>query len=150
MQAVKTVISRDDAQSQGRTRYYTGVSCKKRGHFSERFVSSGGCVECVNRKRTTTTGYNVVNIQFIIERGWSADLVPRFRVIMQEWAKNAWASVWEAQQEAKRKDLSDLIWVTERKLSEDDPTDSDYVTDDKRPSMLAFLEERRIELEQMG
>jgi hypothetical protein len=40
--------SRDEAQNNGLVRFYTGVPCK-RGHLSERFVSNGACVECVNR-----------------------------------------------------------------------------------------------------
>lgn len=41
------VISRDEAKQQGLTRYYTGIPCK-RGHKSEREVSSGKCKLCRN------------------------------------------------------------------------------------------------------
>lgn len=37
---------RHDAASAGRTRYFTGEPCRN-GHIAERFVSSGGCIECV-------------------------------------------------------------------------------------------------------
>ncbi len=43
------IISRDNAQSMSRKRYFTGEPCL-RGHIAERFVSSGGCVDCVCRK----------------------------------------------------------------------------------------------------
>ncbi len=39
------VISRDEAFEKGLRRYYTGIPCKK-GHISERSVSTGGCVTC--------------------------------------------------------------------------------------------------------
>lgn len=41
------IITRESAARDGRKRYYTGRPCK-RGHDCERFVSSGGCVMCVN------------------------------------------------------------------------------------------------------
>lgn len=44
------VMSRDDAHRLGLARYYTGQICK-RGHLCERFVSNGGCVQCMNYKR---------------------------------------------------------------------------------------------------
>lgn len=44
------LISRDDAARTGMTRYRTGVPCK-RGHIVDRFVSTGGCVECVQPTR---------------------------------------------------------------------------------------------------
>lgn len=45
------VISRVDAFERGLARFYTGRPCK-RGHLDERFVAHGGCVRCVNFKRT--------------------------------------------------------------------------------------------------
>lgn len=42
------IRSRDEAQNNGLVRFYTGTPCG-RGHLSERFVSNGACVECVNR-----------------------------------------------------------------------------------------------------
>ena len=38
-------ISRSEARALGSKRYYTGRSCK-RGHISERFVSTGACAAC--------------------------------------------------------------------------------------------------------
>lgn len=47
-------ISRQDALYSGKTRYYTGMPCKH-GHVTERFSTSGGCVDCVNPKVRMTT-----------------------------------------------------------------------------------------------
>lgn len=44
-----TVIGRREAQALGKKRFYTGEPCA-RGHDVERFVSNGGCVDCVNLK----------------------------------------------------------------------------------------------------
>jgi hypothetical protein len=41
------IIDKHVAANSGKTRYYTGKPCRA-GHLSERFVSSGGCVECVH------------------------------------------------------------------------------------------------------
>jgi hypothetical protein len=38
-------ISSSQARAQGLKRFYNGKPCK-RGHRAERFVSSGGCVDC--------------------------------------------------------------------------------------------------------
>lgn len=43
------IISKIEAKSQDLKRYYTGEPCK-RGHVSERKISSGDCIECVNLK----------------------------------------------------------------------------------------------------
>lgn len=45
-----SVISRKDARDAGRRRFFTGRPCK-RGHLSERFVTTGNCVAC-NAERT--------------------------------------------------------------------------------------------------
>jgi len=39
------IISRQEAKERGLKRFYTGVACKN-GHDSERYVKSGGCIEC--------------------------------------------------------------------------------------------------------
>lgn len=54
----KVVVDRMTAQSKGLKRYYTGEPCKK-GHIAERFVSSGGCVLCVNWATRGASGPNV-------------------------------------------------------------------------------------------
>ncbi len=45
-------ISRDDAISDGKTRYFTGKPCKK-GHTVQRFVANRCCVDClaISRKK---------------------------------------------------------------------------------------------------
>lgn len=40
-----SVINRNEAKSQGLTRFYTGKPCKH-GHLAQRHVSSGSCCEC--------------------------------------------------------------------------------------------------------
>lgn len=43
------VITREEAAAQGRSFFYTGKPCKKRGHFSVRYVSNGCCKACLNQ-----------------------------------------------------------------------------------------------------
>lgn len=43
------VISRQDAAQQGRSFFYTGKPCRKRGHMSVRYVSNGCCKACLNQ-----------------------------------------------------------------------------------------------------
>lgn len=40
------VVTRKEAKAQGLKRYYTGKACPH-GHYSERFVSTGQCLECL-------------------------------------------------------------------------------------------------------
>jgi hypothetical protein len=60
--AERPVISRRDAHTQGLKRFYTGKPCN-RNHYSERFTSSGACIECqvfkTPSKRTGPKGTNV-------------------------------------------------------------------------------------------
>lgn len=42
-------ITRDSARAQGLKRFWTGVPCEF-GHDSERYVSSGGCIDCLNMR----------------------------------------------------------------------------------------------------
>lgn len=44
------IISRDEADAKGKHRFYTGVLCIH-GHDCERYVTSGGCVQCANRTK---------------------------------------------------------------------------------------------------
>lgn len=48
-------ISKSDAKAAGLTRYCTGRPCLH-GHFSERYVSTGGCVECLNARSASPEG----------------------------------------------------------------------------------------------
>ena len=45
----REIISRADAHAQGLRRFYTGKPCKY-GHDSQRFVSTGNCIECGNAR----------------------------------------------------------------------------------------------------
>jgi hypothetical protein len=42
------IISRDEAFTSLLKHFFTGIPCK-RGHIAQRFVSNGGCVECLNK-----------------------------------------------------------------------------------------------------
>lgn len=44
------ILEREQARLERKLRYYTGQPCR-RGHISERYVSSGNCVECLHPKR---------------------------------------------------------------------------------------------------
>ena len=55
------VISREEARSLKRKRYFTGKPCKY-GHLSERLVSTTRCVECIRN-------YKEVNAEHIAEYG---------------------------------------------------------------------------------
>lgn len=46
------IIPRKLAKSLGLNKYFTGKPCTN-GHFSERYVGSGGCQECINGKDRT-------------------------------------------------------------------------------------------------
>ena len=46
------IFSRNQAFTEGKTRFYTGRPCKN-GHDCERYTSMGGCVECINGKKKT-------------------------------------------------------------------------------------------------
>jgi hypothetical protein len=41
------VIDRDTAFVRGLVKYFTGKPCSRQ-HFSERYVSTGGCIECLH------------------------------------------------------------------------------------------------------
>ena len=47
------IISRDAAHAAGLSKYFTGRPCR-RGHVAERYVSMGGCLDCLRRKATKT------------------------------------------------------------------------------------------------
>lgn len=57
------LITRVDAREQGLKRYYTGEPCKN-GHLCQRFVSSGGCCDCVNWKTPHGRKRNYANMCF--------------------------------------------------------------------------------------
>lgn len=39
------IITREEAQEQGLTKYFTGEHCKH-GHLAERYVNGNACIEC--------------------------------------------------------------------------------------------------------
>jgi len=50
-------IARHAAWQAGKVRFFTGIPCKH-GHIAERFVSSGGCVECVTPYKTRRNAFS--------------------------------------------------------------------------------------------
>lgn len=64
MRPKPVVVDRETAHAQGRTRFYTGVICK-RGHDAERFVANGGCCACSNWARRGPSGRNVKHAMLI-------------------------------------------------------------------------------------
>ena len=44
-------MTRDEAASRGLKRYLPAYPCKKRGHYSPRYVSNDGCMACMEEKR---------------------------------------------------------------------------------------------------
>lgn len=68
--------TRDAAWTAGATRYYTGELCKH-GHRAERFVSNGGCMDCVNRKvQTQARSSNVRILAPVIFDGRAPPVTP--------------------------------------------------------------------------
>lgn len=63
-------ISREQAFSQNFKRFYTGRPCKH-GHDAQRFVSTGGCVACNNRRSKL-----FANIKAAATGGFFYDLHP--------------------------------------------------------------------------
>lgn len=60
------VISRHEAAVMGRVFYYTGRACKH-GHYAQRYVSTDGCLECLNRRRRVIrNGRRVLQIEVVI------------------------------------------------------------------------------------
>lgn len=57
------IISREDARAQELKQYFTGEPCKH-GHIAPRFVSTGGCKECLAQapRMTKFKGHGRVNI----------------------------------------------------------------------------------------
>lgn len=48
----KEILTRSDAITAGKSKYFTGKRCKN-GHLSERYVVSCGCCECLNYEQTS-------------------------------------------------------------------------------------------------
>lgn len=58
------VISREQAAAEGKRVYFTGQACKH-GHVAQRYVSTGGCLGCLNKWKHLTA-----------KNPFSHDLVP--------------------------------------------------------------------------
>lgn len=44
----KQIVTRQEAIEKGLDKYFTGEPCNKKGHISERYVSSYKCIDCVH------------------------------------------------------------------------------------------------------
>lgn len=60
---VLVVVTRDEATKNGRTRYFTGRPCKK-GHISERYTSTMGCVECLRPRKVVHSPFKLGVISY--------------------------------------------------------------------------------------
>ena len=68
---MNAIISRDVAAKDGKKRFYTGKPCKK-GHDSERYTSTGGCIECLHpviNAAAEETYHNVYRVGLIFPVG---------------------------------------------------------------------------------
>lgn len=80
------IIDRQAAADSGRTRFYTGRPCKH-GHMAERFVSGGGCVECVNPViRACGPHQEFFPVRVLIESPLSGEQRNELERLMQGWA----------------------------------------------------------------
>lgn len=93
-----TLITRNEAYAQGLTRYFTGQACRVRGHVCERYVSTGGCLECLGQYKGKFTRNGLTQEltawrpgdAFQVPVGLSAAQLEHLRVCMQGWVL-AWA-----------------------------------------------------------
>jgi hypothetical protein len=60
------IIERSEASRRGMKRYFTGRECV-RGHLSERYVSTQGCLACLRGDPGTSSGLDVV-LTFTVDR----------------------------------------------------------------------------------
>ena len=66
-----SLISREDAAAKGQTTYYTGMPCRKAGHISERYVSNGACLMCLQRfRRVTQNPWTKELTPFLLDTGF--------------------------------------------------------------------------------
>lgn len=93
------LITRADAHAQGRTRYFTGMPCRAKGHVCDRYVSTGGCIECLGQYRGKFTRNGLTaelaawrpGDAFHVPVGLSATQLEHLRLCMQAWVIN-WAN----------------------------------------------------------
>jgi hypothetical protein len=62
--------TRKAAWQAGKTRYFTGQVCKH-GHLAERFVSSGGCVQCVSPFKQRKNAFTKDAIPYAPTKLWA-------------------------------------------------------------------------------
>jgi 5-methylcytosine-specific restriction endonuclease McrA len=92
------LVSRCEAKSAGLSRYFTGKECAH-GHLAERFVSSSGCVVCVQQRKVKWSSseecragarrYRVKTAERQAENGrrWRAENLERYRETARAWAE---------------------------------------------------------------
>lgn len=94
------LISRTTAHTEGLPRYYTGISCKN-GHVSERYVSTGGCIDCLNKYRDKYSRHSPTSTltrwkpqdAFFVPVGLDAKQLIHLNACLQHWVVQ-----WAAQQ----------------------------------------------------
>lgn len=66
---MKDGTERHAAWMAGKVRYSTGIPCKH-GHIAERFVSNGGCVQCVSPFKQRRSAFDKNAAPFASQRLW--------------------------------------------------------------------------------
>lgn len=73
--ANKSILGRLEAVAVGKTKYFTGLPCK-RGHIAERWVSNTGCLDCFRPIRLVQREFGgVMQVQPLLWAATTADPV---------------------------------------------------------------------------
>ena len=94
--ASPSIIDRDKARALGLTRFFTGEPCKH-GHVVERYVSSGGCVECVRGHKRE---WRTADLEKV--REGERERARRYRAADPERARENWRRWRDAHPQARR------------------------------------------------
>lgn len=83
------VVTRVQAYAAKRKRYFTGYPCIH-GHMSPRYVSTGGCIECLARFKNAPSpislGFQVWEVRLVIpNEGMEAEVLTEIRDRLQGW-----------------------------------------------------------------
>lgn len=98
------IITREAADLQFKSRFYTGKPCKK-GHLAERYVTNGGCVMCVNKVRRVGLGDGMAaftpRIPLRVPVYFGEPQLEQLRITVQTFMDETVAR-WQAQWDAAR------------------------------------------------
>lgn len=64
------LVTRDVAFKSGKKRFFTGQPCGE-GHIAERYVSNGGCIECVNPYRQRRHAIDPTLVPYVCPKFWT-------------------------------------------------------------------------------